>query len=253
MAKAMMARRIEARQLLLTIGTALALVTLAVPIQLRSNWITIFWAVEALALLWVALQVKSVALHAGSVAVFALALIRLVFFDTPYIRRLEFTPVFNRYFLSSMVIVICLFGAATVYQKFGREKNLMGLAMTLVAVGVLWFVLTVETNTFFEMRASAERSFADARHERWLGQMALSVLWSVYAAALAAAGFLRRSAAVRWAALALFAVTIVKVVFVDMAALRQFYRIIAFFALGLLLLVVAWGYQKVFQTKEAIK
>ncbi len=253
MARAMMARRMEARQLLLTIGTALALVTLAVPIQLRSNWITIFWAVEALALLWVALQVKSVALHAGSLAVFALALIRLLFSDTPFIRRLEFTPVFNRYFLSSIVVVACFFAAATVYRKFGEEKRLMGLAITLVAVGMLWFVLTVETNTFFEMRANAEKAFADARHERWLGQMALSVLWSVYAAALAAAGFLRRSAAVRWTALALFAVTVVKVVFVDMAALRQFYRIIAFFALGLLLLAVAWGYQKVFQTKEAVK
>lgn len=58
--------------------------------------------------------------------------------------------------------------------------------------------------------------------------MALSVLWSVYAGALAAIGFVRRSASVRWASLALFGLTIIKVMLVDIAALHQFYRIIAF-------------------------
>jgi hypothetical protein len=38
----------------------------------------------------------------------------------------------------------------------------------------------------------------------------LSVVWAVYAAVLAAIGFLRRSSVTRWAALALFALTIVK-------------------------------------------
>jgi len=111
--------------------------------------------------------------------------------------------------------------------------------------------MSVEVYTYFGARAEAEKIWEDARHQRWLGQMALSVLWSVYAAALAAAGFALRQAAARWAAITLFGITVLKVVMVDMAALQQFYRIIAFFVLGLLLLVVAWGYQKVFQAKES--
>ena len=81
--------------------------------------------------------------------------------------------------------------------------------------------------------------------------MALSVLWSVYAAVLAAIAFIRRSPAIRWAALSLFALTVVKVGMVDISVLEQFYRIIAFLVLGLLLLVVACGYHKVFHSKES--
>jgi uncharacterized membrane protein len=81
--------------------------------------------------------------------------------------------------------------------------------------------------------------------------MALSVLWSIYAAVLAAVGFLRRSPAIRWSALSLFALTVVKVMLIDIAVLQQLYRIIAFLVLGLLLLVVTWGYHKAFYSKES--
>lgn len=108
---------------------------------------------------------------------------------------------------------------------------------------------TVETHTFFAARAASRKAVEDIRHERWLGQMALSVLWSIYAAALMAVGFIRRAAAIRWAALSLFALTVIKVMLVDIAVLQQLYRIIAFLVLGLLLLVVAWGYHKAFHSK----
>jgi uncharacterized membrane protein SirB2 len=45
-------------ELLAMIGLALTFVTLAIPIQLKSNWITIAWAVEGLALLWAGIEVK---------------------------------------------------------------------------------------------------------------------------------------------------------------------------------------------------
>ena len=82
--------------------------------------------------------------------------------------------------------------------------------------------------------------------------MALSVLWAAYAAALAAFGFVRRVAVIRWAALVLFALTIVKAMLVDIAQLQQLYRIIVFFVLGFLLLLVAWGYHRAFHSRESV-
>jgi hypothetical protein len=38
--------------------------------------------------------------------------------------------------------------------------------------------------------------------------------------------------------------TIIKAMLVDIAQLQQLYRIIVFFVLGVLLLLVAWGYHK---------
>jgi uncharacterized membrane protein len=125
------------------------------------------------------------------------------------------------------------------------------LAIGLCAAVAFWLLISIETHTFFTGRALAERIPEDAAHQRWLGQMALSVLWAAYAAALAALGFMRRIAAIRWASLALFALTIVKAMLVDVAQLQQLYRIIVLFVLGILLLLVAWGYHKAFYSQES--
>ncbi len=239
---------------LVMIGVALTFVTLAMPIQLRSNWITIAWSVEALAMLWAGIETKTWQLRASAFALFALAFARLVLWDTPLSRPM-FTPVLNKYFLSSLVVTTCVFAAGVLYRRLGARKKMSVPAITLVIllVGVvtLWFVMSVETFTFFEARASARRLGEGASRELWLGQMALSILWSVYAGVLTAVGFLRRSAGVRWAALGLFGLTIIKVMLVDIAQLQQLYRIVAFLVLGMLLLVVAWGYHKAFLSREA--
>ena len=41
------------------IGVSLTFVTIAIPIQLRSNWITIAWSIEALAMLWAGIETRS--------------------------------------------------------------------------------------------------------------------------------------------------------------------------------------------------
>jgi len=126
------------------------------------------------------------------------------------------------------------------------------LVIALIAAFAFWILISIETQTYFAGRALAEKTPIDAEHKRWLGQMALSVLWSAYAAALAAFGFVRRVAAARWAALALFAFTIVKVMLVDIAQLQKLYRIVVFFVLGILLLLVAWAYHRAFHSRESV-
>ena len=255
-AKLLLDRQATTRtELLLLIGTALTFVTLAIPIQLKANWITMAWAVAGLMLLWAGIEMKSRIVRAGAHLLFALALGRLVFFDTPFDYRPMFTPVLNKYFLSSLFVTACLFAAAFIYLKLGENKAISArvfqIVIVIVAIVALWFVTTVETYTFFAARAALLKASEDIRHERWLGQMALSVLWSIYAAALMAAGFIRRAAAIRWAALGLFALTVIKVMLVDIAVLQQLYRIIAFLVLGLLLLGVTWGYHRAFHAQES--
>jgi uncharacterized membrane protein len=237
------------------IGVALTFVTIAMPIQLRTNWITIAWSVEALVMLWAGIQTKAERLRAMAYTLFGLALVRLLFWDTPRHSGQTFTPVLNKYFLSSLVVAACLFGAALLCQSVARRQQgcaaKVTLGLLLVAIITLWFVMSVETHAFFAARAAAQKLAEDAAHERWLGQMALSVLWSSYAGALAAIGFVRRSAGVRWAALALFALTVIKVMLIDISQLQQLYRIIVFFVLGMLLLLVAWGYHKAFHSRES--
>ena len=240
-------------ELLLMISIALMFVTLAVPIQLNSNWITMGWALEGVLMLWAGLETKSIRLRSFALFVLALALARLFLWDTP-VNRPVFTPVVNKYFLSSVFVILCLLGASIVYQKLGEQRQALApavrLTILIVACLTLWFVMTVETYSFFAAQAAAREVIDEARHERWLGQMAVSIVWSIYAAVLMSIGFIRRAAAIRWAALLLFGLTVIKVMMIDLTVLRQLYRIIAFLVLGLLLLLVAWGYHKAAHSKE---
>jgi uncharacterized membrane protein len=244
-------------ELLAMIGVAITFVTIAIPIQLRSNWITIAWAVEALVMLWAGIETKTKRLQWLAWMLFTLAIGKLVVSDTPYGRRTDFTPVFNRYFLSSLAVILCLFGAAWLYERVCERKIVFAPKLKIVAalIGVitLWWVMSVETHTFFTARAAALRDWVDVEQEQWLGQMALSVLWALYAAVLATIGFVKRAAGIRWAALTLFAITIIKAMIVDIAFLEQIYRIIVFFVLGILLLLVAWGYHRAFYAREPAK
>ena len=79
---------------------------------------------------------------------------------------------------------------------------------------------------------------------RWRTQVGLSVLWTLYAAAALAWGFLRSNQAVRYAALALFGLTVFKVFLVDLGAVRTAYRILSFLVLGVVLLLVSLAYQR---------
>lgn len=257
-AKILLDRAADSRVEVLTIiAVALTFVTLAIPIQLDGNWITIAWSIQALTMLWASIKTSSTRLEAGAGALFILALGKLLLWDSSLYSGALFTPVLNRYFLSSLVLIACLFGAASLYQKLETEKrrSLVNLKtpILLIALATLWFVMSVETFTYFRSRAFAMKEADDLRHHLWLGQMALSVLWSIYAGVLALIGFVRRAAAVRWAALGLFGLTVIKVMLVDIAQLKQFYRVIAFLVLGVLLLVVAWAYNKAFRNKEASK
>ena len=242
------------REMLAMIGVALTFVTVAIPIQLKANWITIAWAMQALTTLWIAIRIGSTRLLITSYTLFILSVGKLFVWDT-YFNRAIFTPVLNKYFLSSLVVTACVFLAASLHRGWQAESRrvprFVDVVVLMVAIGTLWWVLSVETITYFFAHASALKKYEDYRHQLWLGQMALSVLWTLYAAVLAAIGFVRRSAAIRWAALALFGVTVVKVMFIDIAQLRQLYRIVAFLVLGVVLLVVAWGYHKAFRRKES--
>ncbi len=99
--------------------------------------------------------------------------------------------------------------------------------------------LTLELNTFLFHFVPALRAGG------------ISILWSVFALGLILAGIRQQRGALRYVGLGLFTVVGVKVFFVDLASLDQFYRIIAFILLGVLVLCGAFLYLKYRQTFES--
>ena len=131
-------------------------------------------------------------------------------------------------------------GASVRVMQLGKFlRGSAGVAL-LFALSIGWILrqdLAIEA-------ARAAHAKDAARHLEWKLQVGLSVLFTLYAAAALAWGFARRIPAVRYGALGLFGIVIVKVFLVDLAELQAIYRILSFLVLGLVLLCVSYVYQR---------
>jgi uncharacterized membrane protein len=90
--------------------------------------------------------------------------------------------------------------------------------------------------------------FEDLRHRfassgRAL-QTTLSIFWSISATALLIIGMARSVPPLRYMAIGLFGVTVLKLLLVDLSYLNVLYRVISFIALGVLLLLASLMYQR---------
>jgi uncharacterized membrane protein len=79
-------------------------------------------------------------------------------------------------------------------------------------------------------------------------KLGLSICWGIYALALVIMGFLRLKKHVRIAGIALFAITLIKLFGYDLQHLSTMSKTIVFLALGVLLLLASYGYNR-FQKK----
>jgi uncharacterized membrane protein len=234
----------DTRQQLVLVATALACVAVVFPLQTSAAWIALGWAVEGAALSWFGLRIDSVRLRGLGGALLVLGAGKLLLVDTPALDRTEpFVPIFNNYAVPALAIAACVLFAAVASRRLLRRPTEGEYALRIVEglAGVLlvWLILSIETYQTFSVTLGM-RGDAD-----WFARTSLSVLWPIYAAILLAIGFKLDSAALRWTALGLFALTLCKVVFVDMADLPGFYRVAAFFVLSVILGAAAWGYQKI--------
>jgi uncharacterized membrane protein len=132
---------------------------------------------------------------------------------------------------------------APVREKGETLDQVAGLVLGPLGLALLFGLLTAETRSVFEEKVRLARAAGDGATvlaaQRQAG-LALSVLWTAFATALLAAGLALRSRVLFHAAYALFGVTALKVVMVDLATLPTLYRMFSFLALGVLLLAGAW-------------
>jgi uncharacterized membrane protein len=110
----------------------------------------------------------------------------------------------------------------------------------IVANVLTLMLLTTEINAYWYVR-----SLATSETTNHLGrQLTLSISWALYATGLIIVGLWRQFAPIRYLAMAVFAVTIVKVFFFDLAELEQIYRVVSVIGLGVMLLVTSYLYNR---------
>jgi uncharacterized membrane protein len=144
-------------------------------------------------------------------------------------------------------IALAIAGNCLAGSSASRHAGQVGRTVSGAAGVVLLFVLSQAWTRYqgLPLREARGGSRSGAVAElRWRTQVGLSVLWTLYAAVTLAWGFVRRSTALRYAALGLFGLVIVKVFIVDLASVKTLYRMLSFLILGVVLLLVGLLYQK---------
>ena len=160
----------------------------------------------------------------------------------PEVCRESFTIFTNTGFWFAVIFVAALFAAAYLLKRVAEENFNSDLAamFELAGIFVLWILLTEEIFLYWYCRNRFAQPLANWR---FLAQMYISVMWAIYGAVLMTIGFLRSNKVLRYVALGLFALILVKVFVLDTIAVKSVYRITAFAATGVTLLAVSYLYQ----------
>jgi hypothetical protein len=213
-------------------------------IWLDGAWTPVLLTTQGAGMIWVGLGERRSWLRGVGAVLLAAAITQLL--------ELQFDPVpaayaviLNRRALLGFFVVGGLGAVAWLHARSETAEHREyggALATAVITANVLMLVtLSTEIHAFWELRASGLRFGASAEFIR---QMMLSATWGAYAAALTAAGFKRDYAPIRYLAIAVFGVTVVKVFTVDFSQLDSIYRILSSLALGLLLVGASYLYQR---------
>ncbi|MCD9018531.1 DUF2339 domain-containing protein [Parachryseolinea silvisoli] len=134
--------RVDRNLVFLLIGLVLTFISLAAPVQLEGNYITLFWAAEGVLLLWLSQKSGIRLMKVGSVLVMILMGCSLVMdWEQLYVQTADYMPVvLNKAYITSVVSLISI--ALTVYflrfEKDERDADYIGpYRQALIVSGTL--------------------------------------------------------------------------------------------------------------------
>jgi uncharacterized membrane protein len=124
--------KVDTNLFYLLIGLTLTFVTLAAPIQLKGNYITLFWAAEASLLIWLAQKSKLQVYRFVSILIASLSIISLMMDWTKlYATENELRPILNEAYLSGLFVLASFIFYKNRLKLDGEESfDFYGIAWT---------------------------------------------------------------------------------------------------------------------------
>jgi hypothetical protein len=227
-------------------GVALFFITLIFPIQFHRQWITIGWALEGAALLWLFHRVPHPGLRLTGVVLLTAAFVRLAL--NPAVLQYHpraATPIFNWYLYAYGIVTICLFVGTRLLappRNFVLHSNVPPILAGFGTV-LAFLLLNIEIADYFSQPGSTLTFQFRGNFAR---DMTYSIAWALFALVLLIYGILKTIPAARHAAMGLLCVTLLKLFFHDLAHLGQLYRIGAFVGVAVIAMLASFAYQKFF-------
>lgn len=233
-------------------GTALLFITLIFPIQFSRQWITIAWALEGAALLWLYTRVPHRGLPWAGAALLAVVFARLAL--NPAVLSYQATgstPVLNWFLYTYGIAAACMFAGAAFLKNARGHMLLAPLQKTLPALGAIlaFLLLNIEIADFFTPPGS--RMVTLEFSGNFARDMTYTIAWSLFALALLVAGIWKRQSAARYASLALLGVVALKLLLHDLSNLGTLYRVAALFGVAVIMILSSFLYQKYLSPRGA--
>ena len=243
-------RKLNDRNLLILLtGFASFFITATIPLVLSGEWVTTAWSIQAVIFLWMSCKMKSNFIRMISYLLYFLAFAHLFIFDF----QKNFIDVKTLDYADGMLTRLMTFGILVISMAFGYSlmkgkkaesgiiapendtgefipRNFAVAMFAIFGLGLLFIYLSLELDTFLNFKAPLFRAGG------------MSILWGLFGFSFVLGGIVKNMKSLRYAGLVLFTVVVLKVFLSDLSNLSQLYRIIAFLALGLVVLAGAFIY-----------
>jgi len=151
--------------LYLVIGLALVFVTLAIPVQLSGNWVTLFWVFEAALLFWIGRTKNTPFYEMLAYPLFFLAFFSLIHdWSEAYNRYIQaqpetrVLPIFNTNFLISALFIAAygFINWLNINKKYvsplaGKQGlyHIIAYSIPAILIAVLYFAFRIEIETYY--------------------------------------------------------------------------------------------------------
>ena len=230
-------------------GTTLFFITLVFPIQFDHQWLTVSWALEGVALIWLYRKVPHNGLRDVGMALLLVTFIRLALnpavlldYDQSVI------PIFNWYLYTYGIAVFCLMTGGRLLASprnrvFGINVQAVHYSMGTI---LAFLLMNIEIADLFSPGVAIKFQFTGDLARG----MTYSIAWALFALCLLIVGIRKKLRPVRLAALGLLGVTLFKLFLFDLSRLDQLYRIGAFVGVAVVLIASSALYQKWVVRKE---
>ena len=230
-------------------GALLLFVSLIFPLQFDREWITLGWALEGLALLWLFGRLPHRGLRIVAVVLLCAAFARLALNPTVFeYHKRTGTRIWNWYLYAYGVTSFCLLAGA---RMFGGERaagvsapgyNLRFASALLGSLGtvLVFLLLNIEIADYFSIGPTLTFAFSG----NFARDMTYSIAWALFALGLIVIGMRIKQKAARYAGVALLGITLAKLFFHDLNDLDELYRIGAFVGVAVILIAASFIYQR---------
>jgi uncharacterized membrane protein len=202
-------RQVDRAAALHALAVGIGALTIALALELDGRWLTVALAVEGGLVIWLGLTLTTGWYRLAGAGLLTAAILRYGSLSLP-VKPAVFTLFGDEAFAMGAAIAAVLLAVAWLYRQYDPShfpEDKMGIIVSVLSACVLLVIaLSAENDNYWTLRG------LESPDARFASSLALSGIWTASAAIFIAIGFWRDFAPLRYLAIGLFGLTVLKVV-----------------------------------------